>query len=172
MFNTDTSPLGTGWYDTCAAPVIEYTKGGEELRSAFSAFAAGNFYLVKPDKTWEGACLSHYEKEVAFEDVFDAAKIPIDIVDINKVNFSNSGNNNISLTNVNGRISFISPQTGNYSLSVFSLLGQKLQEFQSDFSTKGTKVDILPTESLSNGSYIFRIDIDQNTYTNKIILNQ
>lgn len=172
MFNIQSSLLGTGWYDTCASPTIEYAKGGEDLKEAFSISGAGSFYLVKPDKSWEGATLSHYGHAVAFEDVFDEANIPIDMVGMQEHKTPNLKSAKLNkITKAKGKISFISPSEGFFSLSIFSLAGQKIKKFPLNVSTKGVKIDLISTKELSSGSYLFTVHNKQNTFTSKIIIN-
>lgn len=170
MFNIQSSLLGTGWYDTCAAPTIEYAKGGEKLKEAFSVNGAGSFYLIKPDKSWEGAFLSHYAKSVAFEDVFDSAMAQVSVHELKESNLLKR--KSINLTVASKKVSFLSPQTGNYSASIFSLLGKKIKELPAKVCKKGMNANLISTNELSKGSYIFKIKINHHVYNRKVILNE
>lgn len=141
MCNINSALLGSGWYDACEAPTVEYAYGGKELSEDLSIESVMGCYLIKPDKSYEGALLSHYGKDISFEDIFDAENIPIEQTDISNYKVTKLFNNNsLNIFKNNGQISFVSPQNGNYSVSIFSIYGQKIKENRSNTCTKGKNV--------------------------------
>lgn len=169
MANMNSSLLGSGWYDAFDGETIENGVGGEDLKNEFGIGGAGIIFMIRPDKSYTGAFLSHYGNDVKFEDIFDAEEIPIDDTPIVE---PVKGNNSFSLdiTQGNGKLSLTPPMSGAGMVSIFTTSGRKIAE-KSVNLTKGSNISILSTDGLSSGTYLFNVSIGNTSYNKRVIIS-
>ncbi|GJQ63363.1 MAG: hypothetical protein SCALA702_24160 [Melioribacteraceae bacterium] len=87
--------------------------------------------------------------------------------DVNIAGFS-LGQNYPNPFNPETTINFEIPEAGNAEIAVFNLLGQKVAEVYSGYTTAGTHSVSFNAEHLSSGVYVYKLTTTGNTISNKM----
>lgn len=72
--------------------------------------------------------------------------------------------------NPSTRISYELPAAGHVNLSVYNVNGQQVRVLHAGFKEAGLHVEVFDAAQLSSGIYMYKLQVDDQTYTQKMLL--
>ncbi len=155
-------------------PVIGGYAGGQEIimqKYCTQGFSSPAFVLVKPDRSLDKQIEPIYYPPPNLLSKYDdqIGEVPTGVNEIS--NIGNTGLNKIVIHNLtNSNISFFIPKEGSYSISLYSLSGQRKELISNLFFKSGLQTIPLKLNNLAKGTYYINFTSSHQSVNSKVIL--